>query len=201
MSSEWNDKFLTKLLRAADTPSAETTSPRDCTSVFLLLYNKTDVPFILAILKANTPGYAWSNQVALPGGHVDETDPSPLEAAYREIEEELCIYRHQVKFVGSMGHFQTIQHKDIEVFVGIWDGRMESVTYDPREISKVLELPVDQFLKSHLSNHFHGRIPGVMELFYPFNDVVVWGVTARIFHYFFELLLTQPDNSIVSRLL
>lgn len=193
MLPELDHRFLTSLLSAADVPAAETTRPQDCTSVFLLLYHKADTPFILAILKTDTPGYAWSNQVALPGGHVDETDPSSLEAAYRELEEELGIYRHQVNFVGSMGHFQTIQQKDIEVFVGIWDGRMESVAYDPGEISKVLELPVNQFLGNHLSSHFHGRIPDIMELLYPFNDVVVWGVTARILHYFFELLLTKSE--------
>ena len=201
MPPELNDRFLTNLLSAAAVPATGTTNSRDCTSVFLLLYNKADIPFILAILKADTPGYAWSNQVALPGGHVDETDPSPLEAAYRELEEELGICRHQVKFIGSMGHFQTIQQKDIEVFVGVWDGRMESVTYDPKEISKVLELPVDQFLKNHLSSHFHGRIPNIMELLYPFDNVVVWGVTARIFHYFFEMLLTQLDAPVVKYLL
>lgn len=194
MLPELNAEFLTHLLSNAEVPPPEATQTRDCTSVFLLLYHKADAPFILAILKADTPGYAWSNQVALPGGHVDETDSSPLEAAYRELEEELGIYRHQVKLVGSMGHFQTIQQKDIEVFVGIWDGRMESVAYDPREISKVLELPADHFFKTHLSSRFHGRVPGIMELLYPFGDVVVWGVTARIFHYFFELILTKPDN-------
>ena len=193
MLPELDHRFLTSLLSVADIPTAEITSSRDCTSVFLLLYHKADAPFILAILKADTPGYAWSNQVALPGGHVDEADPSSLEAAYRELEEELGIYRHQVNFVGSMGHFQTIQQKDIEVFVGIWDGQMDSVAYDPGEISKVLELPVKQFLENHLSNHFHGRIPGIMELLYPFNDMVVWGVTARILHYFFELILTKSE--------
>ena len=191
MLPELNALFLTRLLGAADIPAAEAVKPGDCTSVFLLLYNKSDAPFILAILKADTPGYAWSNQVALPGGHVDASDPSPLEAAYRELHEELGIRRGQVRLIGSMGHFQTIQHKDIEVFMGIWDGRMESVTYDPREIAKVLELPVDRFLKTHLSNHFQGRIPGVMELLYPFNELMVWGVTARILHYFFELLLSE----------
>jgi len=193
MVPELNTIFLARLLCSADTPAMETTNPGDCTSVFLLLYNKNDIPFILAILKADTPGYAWRNQVALPGGHVDETDPSPLEAAYRELEEELGISRSQVDFIGSMGHFQTIQNKDIEVFVGIWDGRMESVSYDPREISQILELPVNPLLKAHLSGQFHGRIPGIMELLYPVNDeVVVWGVTARILHYFFELVLTNP---------
>jgi 8-oxo-dGTP pyrophosphatase MutT (NUDIX family) len=195
MVPELNTIFLARLLRSADTPAMETTNPGDCTSVFLLLYNKNDTPFILAILKADTPGYAWRNQVALPGGHVDKFDASPLEAAYRELYEELGIDRRQVDFVDSMGHFQTIQNKDIEVFVGLWNGRMENITYDPREISQILELPVEPLLKTHLSGHFHGRIPGIMELLYPLNDdVVIWGVTARILHYFFELVLTEPDE-------
>ena len=89
----------------------------DCTSVFLLIYHRQRVPYILAILKADTPGYAWRNQVALPGGHIDETDNTPLDAAFRELEEEIGILKCQVAFIGSLGHFQTIQQKDIEVFV------------------------------------------------------------------------------------
>ena len=92
-----------------------------------------------------------------------------------------------------MGHFQTIQEKDIEVFAGVWDGRMDDIAYDTREIARVLELPVEGLLNTHLSGGFHGRDPGIMELLYPFEDLVVWGVTARIFHYFLELLLASPE--------
>ena len=79
--------------------------------------------------------------MALPGGHVDKADASPMDAAYRELEEEVNIPRNQIDFIGSMGHFQTINNKDIEVFVGIWNGK-GPLAFDSEEIQRVFESSV-----------------------------------------------------------
>jgi len=199
MLKELSPQFLKSLLNNANTPSSLKDKRYDCTSVFFLIYNKDHTSFLLAILKADTPGYAWRNQVALPGGHIDKKDSSPLEAAYRELKEEIGISKNQVEYIGSLGHFQTIKHKDIEVFVGIWEGSFKEIIYDEKEISKVLEIPVDALLKTHISKNFQGHIPNIAKLLYPFEDLVVWGVTARIFHYFFELLLTNMSDRVIKR--
>ncbi|MCD6586646.1 MAG: CoA pyrophosphatase [Desulfobacteraceae bacterium] len=198
MLKEINHQFLKSILRTTETPSSSKNKRYDCTSVFFLIYNKNNSPYLLAILKADTPGYAWRNQVALPGGHIDEKDSSPLKAAYRELEEEIGILKNQVEFIGSLGHFQTIQRKDLEVFIGAWKGNFKNIIYDEKEISKVLEIPISPLLKTHISKDFHGRIPDIAELIYPFEDVLIWGVTARIFHYFFELLIENIDNTLIS---
>jgi coenzyme A diphosphatase NUDT7 len=195
MLKKLSPRFLKELLRTAKTLPPAKDKRYDGTCVFFLIGNKNNFPFLLAILKTDTPGYAWRNQVALPGGHIDEKDTTPLEAAYRELEEEIGISKNQVEFIGSLGHFQTIQQKDIEVFLGTWKGNSENITYDEKEISKILEIPIAPMLKTHISNNFQGHIPNIAELLYPFEDVVVWGVTARIFHYFFELLLVNKDDA------
>jgi len=199
MLKELSHQFLKDLLRTADIPVSSCNQTHDCTSVFFLVYNKNKTPFLLAILKADTPGYAWRNQVALPGGHIDKEDKSPLDAAYRELKEEIGILKNQVDFAGSLGHFQTIRQKDIEVFVGNWKGSTESIFFDPKEIAKILEIPIEPLLKTHISKNFHGRIPGIAELLYPFEDIVIWGVTARIIHYFFELLLINTEASDIKK--
>ncbi len=200
MLPEFNAWFLKRLLNTAKIPAIPKNETFEYTSVFLLVFTQDETPFFLAILKADNPGYPWRNQVALPGGHVDKNDKSSLDAAYREVKEEVGIHRNQIELIGSMGHFQTIAQKDIEVFMGIWDGNKDTLSYDPKEISQILEIPIADFLKTHLSSHFEGRIPNIEELLYPFKDVVVWGVTARIFHYFFELLRTNLDDSIIHQL-
>ena len=161
--------------------------------VFLLIFNLAE-PYILAIQKADSEGYPWRNQVALPGGHLDAEDASPLEGAFRELEEELGIGRDQVEFLGSMGHFQTINHRDIEVFTGLWTAA-GTVRHDPAEISRILKIPIRVLVQTHANNNFHGRIPDIDELRYPFEDVVIWGATARILHHFIELLteVMSPD--------
>jgi 8-oxo-dGTP pyrophosphatase MutT (NUDIX family) len=161
--------------------------------VFLLMFDLGG-PYILAIQKADSEGYPWRNQVALPGGHLDAEDASPLEGAFRELKEEMGISRDQVEFLGSMGHFQTINHRDIEVFTGLWKA-VGPVRHDSAEISRILEIPMQVLLQTHNTKNFHGRIPDIDELRYPFEDVVIWGATARILHYFIELLfeVIPPD--------
>lgn len=154
--------------------------------VFLLLYEKNDGLHIPAILKADNKGYPWANQVALPGGRRDPGDATAEETAYRELEEEMGITRPHVDLIGSMGHFQTLNSTEIQVFTGVWD-EVETIRFDPSEIARVIHIPVDHLLDTHQKKGFSGRIPGWEELLYPVDDVVVWGATAKILHYFLEL--------------
>ena len=155
--------------------------------VFLLLFNRPD-PHILAIQKSDTQGYPWRNQVALPGGHMEKTDTSPLATAFRELEEELNISKDQVDFIGSLGHFQTLtQHRDIEAFVGYWRGN-GPVRFDPNEIARVLEIPLNTLIETHHVKSFHLTMPDIRELEYPFKDIIIWVATARILYHFIELI-------------
>ncbi len=176
----------------------------DATAVFLLLFNPLN-PHLLAVLKTDTKGYPWRNQVALPGGHVDERDATPLEAAFREVEEELGIPRKEIRYIGSLGHFQTINNKDIEVFAGIWKGR-NILSFDKAEIARVLQLPLFALFQIHLARGYHDRLPDVQELVYPIQGVRIWGVTGKILHFFLERLYpafpsgparAQPDKRLI----
>ena len=177
---------LKAIIRNNPAPAAPEAGSYKSACVFLLLFNAEN-PHILAIQKAKSDGYPWSNQVALPGGHLDAEDASPLEGAFRELEEEMSIDRSQVELLGSIGHFQTINHRDIEVFTGLWNG-LGPVKHDPAEIARVLQIPLQALIRTHLAKRYHNRIPDVHELRYPFEDVEVWGATARILHHFIELL-------------
>ena len=154
--------------------------------VFLLLFNFEE-PHILAIQKTDSEGYPWRNQVALPGGHLEEDDASPLEGAFRELEEETKISRDQIELIGSLGHYQTINGRDIEAFIGIWDAS-GPIRYDPSEISRILKIPLKTLVQTHQANNFHNRIPSMEELRYPFEDVIIWGATARMLHHLIEQL-------------
>jgi hypothetical protein len=93
-----------------------------------------------------------------------------------------------------MGHFQTINHKDIQVFIGLWNGE-GSVRFDADEIARVLDVPLKMLVKTHIKAGFHGISPPTDALEYPLKDVVIWGVTARILHHFIELLYPFIDKN------
>ncbi len=144
-------------------------------------------PYLLFIQKADREGYPWRNQMAFPGGHQDESDADALAAALRELEEELLIRRENVDVIGSLGHFQTINNRNIEAFCGIWNNT-DTIEFDRSEISRVIHIPVQYLTGMHREKGYAGYLPGVADLTYPFEDVVIWGVTAKILHHMLELM-------------
>ena len=181
-----NADCLKTIVDAAEHPEPPRGGEFQPTSVFLLVFDKIK-PQILAIQKADTEGYPWRNQVALPGGHIDPQDRSAVDAGFRELQEELAIPRDQVDYVGCLGHFQTINHKDIQAFVGLWSGN-GTIRHNPGEISRTLKIPLETLVNIHLAQGYHGQLPDIYTLLYPYQDVTIWGVTAKILHHFIEVL-------------
>ncbi len=147
---------------------------------------------LVFIQKADVEGYPWANQMAFPGGHRDQADLSTKDTALRELAEEMGINRENVEVIGSLGHFQTINNKDIKAWVGIWNQK-ETIHYDRSEISRVFQIPLKYLIDLHKEKNFHGQTtPNVMVLKYPYKDILIWGVTAKILWHLIELLL--KDN-------
>ncbi len=157
------------------------------TSVIALL-TMNDDPCLLFVQKANGENYPWSNQMAFPGGHVDLTDINREKTALRELEEEVGISENHVDTIGSIGHFRTINNRDIEAFVGFWD-QTQRIKYDFLEIARSFLIPISYLIDMHMKKNFTDRIPDIHELTYPYKDVVIWGATARILHHFIEILI------------
>ncbi|PIE70084.1 MAG: coenzyme A pyrophosphatase [Deltaproteobacteria bacterium] len=176
---------LSDIIVSADHPVPSVDGDYRLASVFMLLKEPEVDPRLLTVLKTDSRGYAWRNQMAFPGGHVDETDASPLAAAYRELEEELAIPADDVHFLGSLGQYVTIQNRMIEAFLGVWSPR-HPIRFDASEIAKVYEVPLAGLVASHVNNGYSGHVPGWETLRYPHEDVVIWGVTARVVHHFIE---------------
>jgi coenzyme A diphosphatase NUDT7 len=179
-------RTLGPVVAPPQTPRSSTPGFRPA-SVSLLVFDKAE-PHLLAIQKADTEGYPWRNQVALPGGHRDDGDATAMATALRELEEELGIPPVQVSMIGSLGRFQTIAQREVEAFVGIWDGT-GPVHYEAAEIARVLEIPIARLIATHRQRRYAGRLPDLRELIYPYRDVVIWGLTAKIVHRFIERLL------------
>lgn len=184
-----NAKQLAHIFSTSAPLQAHRADNMTATVVFLLFYWRKNWR-ILTIQKTNTKGYPWANQVALPGGHVDVQDASPLAAAFRELEEETGIQSVEVNVFGSLGHFPTIAGKDIEVFAGLWN-TPRHLSVVSNEIARVLELDVHSALQTHVQCGYVGRLPPVTELVYPIDDTYIWGATARIIHRVCELWLTH----------
>lgn len=185
---------LKQILQYQVLPSSPSVKVFQPAAVLMPLFEKEKEVHLLAVLKADTEGYPWRNQVALPGGHVDRSDENAMMTAYREIKEELNIDASQIEMLGSLGYFQTIRQTEIETFVGVWNGDRSSLRFDPQEISTTLEISLSSLINTHIRSKYQGRRPDVSSLVYPVNEdlgdgnIIVWGVTAMMIHFFLEHL-------------
>ena len=163
------------------------------TSVMALFVFNNEIE-LLFIQKADVKGYPWANQMAFPGGHKDKTDVSTRDTALRELAEEMGIIQENVEVIGSFGHFQTINSKDIEAFAGIWN-QEDVIRHDSAEISRVFKIPLQYLIGIHKKKDFHLHKPNIMQLTYPYEDVLIWGVTAKILYHLLNSLLQNGDCS------
>jgi peroxisomal coenzyme A diphosphatase NUDT7 len=141
----------------------------DSTSV-MALFSLTEEIRLLFIQKADKKGYPWANQMAFPGGHRDKNDVSTKDTALRELSEEMGIRRENVEVIGSLGHFQTINSKDIEAFIGIWNQK-DVIHHDPGEIARIFQIPLKYLMDLHKEKGFHEMLPNVMQLTYPYEEL------------------------------
>ena len=179
--------LLKHILRHCEPPAPSPEMTARPASVMLLLTRHTETS-IQTIRKTDTQGYFWRNQMALPGGHLDPEDKSAKDAAFRELREELDIHPEQVEYMGRLGTFQTrLSHKNVDTFIGYIE-RQTPITIDPFEIAETFQVPVSYLVETHIARNFHHRNPNVDELKYPYHEFTFWGLTARIIHYFIEML-------------
>lgn len=165
------------------------------TAVALTLFEHKHHATVLAIQKTDTEGYHWRNQIAFPGGHVAAVDRTETDAALRELQEELGIPSAEVSVLGPLGHFQTVtSNADLAVTVTHWNGQTEPAG-DQREVARVLALPLGELIASHIASGFRAAsVQSVGDrLIYPAPGALIWGVTARILHYFIELILRHTE--------
>ena len=185
--------MIRSALQNGSHPGAPETDLFQSTSVIALFIFNAGVD-LLFIQKADVKGYPWANQMAFPGGHKDKQDDSTRDTALRELTEEMGIHRENVEVIGSLGHFQTINNKDIEAFVGIWN-QEEDIQHDTSEISRVFQIPLDYPIALQKKKGYHTGVPNVMQLTYPYEDVLIWGVTAKIVYHLIETLNSRVTES------
>ncbi len=120
-----------------------------------------------------------AGQISFPGGRIDPSDKGPVDAALRELEEEVAISRRQVDVVGRLNLYQTGTGFDITPIVGLLPANIAPVG-NPGEVEEVFEVPLD-----YLMNRDHHRQEsaiwrGVERHFFviPYEGYNIWGATA-----------------------
>ena len=129
-------------------------------------------------------------QISFPGGVVDGTDATMLDAALRECEEEIGLPRSEVEVLGTLDDSETVATQFvITPFVGLVRG---PVIWRPdgEEIEKVIEVPLAALMDVRNFRVEHWERDGSLRpvYFFEHHGETIWGATARILKHYLDLV-------------
>jgi 8-oxo-dGTP pyrophosphatase MutT (NUDIX family) len=173
---------------SARTPQLITGTTRIPSAVLIPVFEKDNDYFVVFTERTQRVS-THKGQISFPGGRLDETDPSLLEAALRECEEEIGIARSQVEVLGRLDDCLTlVSNYIITPFVGAIPPQHD-FSLNEIETASIIEVPVSDLIDPRClaegSEIVDGRI--MPAYFYAHGRKVIWGATARILKQFLEI--------------
>jgi 8-oxo-dGTP pyrophosphatase MutT (NUDIX family) len=130
-----------------------------------------------------------AGQISFPGGRIDESDGSAVEAALREAEEEIGLDRRLVEPLGYLDAYLSSTGYLVTPVVASLPAAF-TLTLNPVEVAETFEVPL-RFLMDAVNHQIHSREwRGRMRRYYamPFGERYIWGVTAGIIRNLYERL-------------
>ncbi len=122
-----------------------------------------------------------SGQISFPGGRIDGTDASALDAALRETQEEIGLDRSCITPLGFLDAYLTGTGYRIVPVVAVIEQPF-ALTLNPHEVDEVFEAPL-AFLMDAVNHRRDGREwKGKYRSYYAiaYGERYIWGATAGI---------------------
>jgi 8-oxo-dGTP pyrophosphatase MutT (NUDIX family) len=128
-----------------------------------------------------------AGQISFPGGKIDATDASPLQAALREAEEEIGLSREFVDPIGYLDVYGTgFGFRILPTVARVRPGFKLRINHS--EVDDAFEVPL-AFLMDPANHQVHSKDFRGMERSYyamPFAERYIWGATAGILRVLYE---------------
>lgn len=130
-------------------------------------------------------------QVALPGGRIDQGDPSAESAALREAHEEVGVEPKYVTVLGKLGDYKSGSGYRVIPVIGIIDPAF-TLRINQHEVAEAFEVPLS-FLMNANNHQIGSAIWNDNERFFykmPYGEgretKPIWGVTAGIIRMIYD---------------
>jgi 8-oxo-dGTP pyrophosphatase MutT (NUDIX family) len=128
-----------------------------------------------------------AGQIAFPGGKIDATDASPLDAALREACEEVGLDRAFIDPIGYLDVYGTgFGFRILPTLARVKPGFRLTINHS--EVDDAFEVPLS-FLMNPANHQIHSKEFRGMERSYyamPFAERYIWGATAGILRVLYE---------------
>jgi 8-oxo-dGTP pyrophosphatase MutT (NUDIX family) len=128
-----------------------------------------------------------AGQIAFPGGKIDATDASPLDAALREAEEEVGLKREYIEPIGYLDVYATgFGFRILPTVARVKPGFKLNINRG--EVDDAFEVPL-AFLMDPANHQLHSKeFRGMARSYYamPFAERYIWGATAGILRVLYE---------------
>lgn len=122
-------------------------------------------------------------QVALPGGGIERSDPTPEAAALRESQEEIGLDPASVRVLGRLATHRTVTGFSVTPVLGLIEGPF-TPRPDLAEVDEVFAPPLAHLLDPSRYRIERRRWQGTWRHYYtvPWGPYYIWGATACILH-------------------
>ena len=132
-----------------------------------------------------------AGQISFPGGKIEATDASPLDAALREAEEEIGLTRDFVDPIGYLDLYGTsFGFRILPTVARVRPGFKLRIS--PAEVDEAFEVPL-AFLMNPAKHELHTKeFRGIERIYYamPYGERYIWGATAGILRVLYERIFT-----------
>ena len=133
-----------------------------------------------------------AGQISFPGGKIDPTDASPLDAALREAEEEVGLTREFIDPIGYLDLYGTsFGFRILPTVAKVRPGF--TLRISPAEVDDAFEVPL-AFLMNPANHQLQSKeFRGVERFYYamPYGERYIWGATAGILRVLYERIVTS----------
>jgi len=122
-----------------------------------------------------------AGQISFPGGKIDATDASPLDAALREADEEIGLDREFIDPIGYLDLYAT--GFGFRILPTVARVKPDfSLILNPWEVKETFEVPLEFLMTPGNHERKTRDWKGIPRDYYaiPFGDRYIWGITAGI---------------------
>jgi len=167
-----------------------------------------DVPSgveLLFIRRAEHPEDPWSGQMAFPGGRSEPGDADLLATAVRETEEEIGVdLAREAEYLGPLDEVRAmarLRPVDLAIAPFVFRLRGEAALNPNHEVRSAHWIPLDELVREDRRSVMDYPYQG-STLQFPclrVEDVVIWGLTYRMFVSFQERFPAREEGPALER--